>query len=72
MNSSTIEIKKIAAQLLSGMLANPHIYPTISDEMARGQKEQDLMVLAVEMAESLVNKVEKKGYKDIINAVQEN
>ncbi|MDJ0737441.1 MAG: hypothetical protein QNJ47_25805 [Nostocaceae cyanobacterium] len=60
MNSSTIEIKQIAAQLLAGMLANPHIYPMISDEMARGQKEQDLMVLAVEMAEGLIDKVEKQ------------
>lgn len=53
------ELKQIAAQLLAGMLANPHIYPMYSDEMARGQKEQDLLVLALEMAEKLIQRSEQ-------------
>jgi hypothetical protein len=54
------ELKQIATQLLAGMLANPHVYPTISDELARGQKEQDLIIAAIAMAESLITKIEKK------------
>ncbi len=34
MDDKVSEIKQIAAHLLAGMLANPHIYPTLSDEGA--------------------------------------
>ncbi|NET40247.1 MAG: hypothetical protein F6K19_51330 [Cyanothece sp. SIO1E1] len=54
------EVKQIATQLLTGMLSNPHIYPTISDEGARGQHEQTLMAIAIEMATSLIAKVEHR------------
>ncbi len=57
------EVKQIATQLLSGMLANPHVYPTVSDELGRGQQEQDLIIAAIAMAESLITKVEKNKNK---------
>ncbi len=60
MEIQTSELKQIASQLLSGMLANPHIYPMVSDELGRGQKEQDLIITAVTMAESLIKKAEQK------------
>jgi hypothetical protein len=41
------------------MLANPHVYPMVSDELGRGQQEQDLIIAAIEMAESLITEVEK-------------
>lgn len=47
------ELKQTASQLLAAMLSNPHIYPKISDEGGYGQMEQKLMIIAVEMAESL-------------------
>ncbi|BAY07368.1 hypothetical protein [Calothrix sp. NIES-2098] len=60
MASTVNEIKQLATQLLAGMLANPHIYPKISDEGAKGQQEQELIVIAIEMAEQLIAKVDKK------------
>lgn len=60
MEIQTSEIKQIATHLLAGMLANPHVYPTISDELARGQKEQDLIIASIAMAESLITRIEKK------------
>jgi hypothetical protein len=59
MESQAGEVKQIAAQLLAGMLANPHIYPAISDEGGKGQQEQELIVIAIEMAESLITKAER-------------
>lgn len=59
MDDKTSEVKQLATQLLAGMLANPHIYASVSDEKGRGQQEQDLIVVAIEMAESLIEKVEK-------------
>jgi hypothetical protein len=59
MELQTTEVKQIATQILSGMLANPHVYPMVSDELGRGQQEQDLIIAAIEMAESLITKVEK-------------
>ncbi|MDJ0532853.1 MAG: hypothetical protein QNJ70_10210 [Xenococcaceae cyanobacterium MO_207.B15] len=53
------EVKQLATELLSGMLANPHVYPMVSDQLGRGQLEQDLIITAIEMAESLITKVEK-------------
>ncbi|WP_019499322.1 hypothetical protein [Pseudanabaena sp. PCC 6802] len=60
MDAKHDEVKQIASQLLAGMLANPHIYPNISDEGGRGQLEQNLIVVALEMAESLIEHVESK------------
>jgi hypothetical protein len=54
------EVKQIAAQLLSGLLANPHIYPDISDEGVQGQQEQELIVVAIRLAESLIDKINQK------------
>ena len=63
MEPSKNEVKQIATQLLSGMLANPHVYPMVSDELGRGQQEQDLIIAAIVMAESLITKVEKNKNK---------
>lgn len=54
------EVKQIATQILSGMLANPHVYSMVSDDLGRGPQEQDLIIAAIEMAEILIAKVEKK------------
>lgn len=54
------EVKQIAAQLLAGMLSNPHIYASVSDEGASGQQEQILMRMAIDMAENLVSSVDKE------------
>lgn len=61
MNKHT-ELKQIASQILSGMLANPHIYATVSDEEGRGQQEQILILTAIEMAEKLIDKVENREH----------
>lgn len=60
MDAKTTEIKQIATQLLAGMLANPHIYAQVSEYLAQGVQEQDLIVLAIEMAQRLIDKVEKR------------
>jgi hypothetical protein len=54
------EIKQIAAQLLAGMLANPHIYANVSDEGSNGQQEQVLITIAIDMALSLIEKIESE------------
>lgn len=59
-NEKASEIKQIAAQILAGMLANPHIYASISDEGASGQQEQKLKIIALEMATQLIGGAEKK------------
>jgi hypothetical protein len=59
METNPSELKQIATQILTGLLANPHLYPMYSDEMARGQKEQDLIILALEMAEQLIKRAEQ-------------
>ncbi|MDY6896604.1 MAG: hypothetical protein SWZ49_00775 [Cyanobacteriota bacterium] len=64
MDAKTIEVKQIAAQLLAGLIANPHLYPTFSDEMARGQKEQDLILLAIGMARCLIEKADDEENLD--------
>lgn len=56
------EVKQTASQILAGMLANPHIYPKVSDEGARGQQEQELVVVAVEMAKKLLETVEQTNF----------
>lgn len=50
--------KQIATQLLGGILANPYVYASVSDEGGRGQQEQELILIAVEIAKSLIEKVE--------------
>lgn len=62
MKLDATEVKQIATQILTGFLANPHLYPTLSDEGAQGQTEQTLINIAIEMAESLIEKVEQKDY----------
>lgn len=52
------ELKQTASQLLAAMLSNPHIYPQMSDEGGYGQMEQKLILIAVEMAESLIQHIE--------------
>lgn len=52
------EIIAIATQLLSGMVANPHIYTVVSDEKDGGHQEQLLIMNAVRMAEAIVNRVQ--------------
>lgn len=54
------ELKQIASELLAGMLANPHIYANTSDEGATGQQEKKLIIIAIEMAENLINEVENR------------
>ena len=60
MESKADKVKQIAATLLASMLSNPHIYATVSDEGGRGQQEQELILIAIEMAENLIVKVDKK------------
>ncbi|MGA7935368.1 MAG: hypothetical protein WCA35_17595 [Kovacikia sp.] len=55
---TTNEMKQVAAQLLSAMLANPHIYASVSDEGVQGRQEQELIALAIAMAESLIAKID--------------
>lgn len=56
--STKDETKQIAAQLLSAMLANPHIYASVSDEGAQGRQEQELAMMAIAMAENLIAKID--------------
>ena len=62
MKSQSDEIKHIAAQLLTGMLANPHtyqIYPTQNGRL--NQKQQaELIETAVSLAEALIKKTETR------------
>jgi hypothetical protein len=60
METETNEVKQIAAQLLAGMLANPHVYASVSDEMGNGQQERDLVVVALRIAETLIEKAETR------------
>ncbi|MEL6552028.1 MAG: hypothetical protein AAFQ63_01005 [Cyanobacteria bacterium J06621_11] len=53
------EIVAIATKLLAGMVSNPHLYTTVSDEEGRGHQEQLLILNAVRMAEELVNRVQR-------------
>ena len=62
MESQAHEIKQIVAQLLAGMLANPHtyqIYPVESGKLNQEQQTQ-LIETAVCMAESLVERTEDR------------
>lgn len=55
------DLKQISTQLLSGMLANPHIYATISDSEAKGQQERIMISTAVMMAEKLLEEIDHSG-----------
>lgn len=62
MKSQTDEIKQVAAQLLAGMLANPHtyqVYLTESGKLSR-QQEQELIETTISLAESLIEKTETR------------
>ncbi len=61
MDSNQSELRQLAAQLLAGLLANPHVYPSVSDERSTGQQEQELLLMAIEMAEQLMQKVEGRS-----------
>lgn len=56
------DVTTIATQLLSGMLANPHIYSTVSDDEAKGQQERILISNAVMMAEALLEKIDESHH----------
>lgn len=62
MDNHSSEVKQIATQLLAGMLSNPHIYANLSDEGSQGQQEQALLLVAIEMAENLIAKVEQNQH----------
>jgi hypothetical protein len=55
------EMKQIATQLLSAMLANPHIYASISDEGVKGQQEQELIAIAIAIADSLITQINQRA-----------
>lgn len=59
--SRSSEVKQLASQVLAGLLANPHIYPNWSDAGVQGQREQTMIVLAIEIAEDLIDKVDSKS-----------
>ncbi len=61
MELSNTEVKQLATEILSGMLANPHVYPMVSDDLGRGPREQDLIIASIEMAESLISHVERRN-----------
>lgn len=54
MNPQVKEFQQTASQLLAAMLSNPHIYAQVSDEGAYGKMEQQLIIVAVDMAASLI------------------
>jgi len=62
MKSQSDEIKRIAAQLLAGILANPHTYQAYPTENGKlSQKQQaELIETAITLAESLVSKTEAR------------
>ncbi|NJO42231.1 MAG: hypothetical protein HC865_16800 [Cyanobacteria bacterium RU_5_0] len=60
MSEKNEQTKQIAAQILAGLLSNPHIYASMSDEGAQAPQVQELMGVAIEMAEHLIAKVEEK------------
>ncbi|HEY9728881.1 MAG TPA: hypothetical protein V6D50_20725 [Chroococcales cyanobacterium] len=61
MDSNATKVKQIASQRLAAMLANPHIYPNVSDDGIQVQCEQTLILLAIEMAEGLIEKAKYRS-----------
>lgn len=64
MSEKTEQTKQIAAQILAGLLSNPHIYANMSDEGAQAPQEQELMEVAIGMAEQLIARVEARVGKE--------
>jgi DNA-binding transcriptional regulator YbjK len=64
MNKNTEHTQQIAAQILAGLLSNPHIYANMSDEGAQAPQEQELIGVAIEMAEHLIARVEHRVEKE--------
>lgn len=60
MKSQADEVKQIAAQLLSGMLANPHLYEVYRAESGKLNREQqqELIETAIAMAGDLITQAE--------------
>ncbi len=58
MSFDSQHMQQVATQLLAGMLANPHLYASVSEEGGYGQQEQELIVTAIQMAESLIKKTQ--------------
>ncbi|MDP5339253.1 MAG: hypothetical protein NWQ28_11850 [Nodularia sp. (in: cyanobacteria)] len=71
MNSQK-ELKQTASQLLAAMLSNPHIYPKVSDEGSSGRMEQQLIIVAVEMAQSLNQHIEHSHLQGELELNQKN
>lgn len=63
--NSDEQLKPIAAQLLSALLANPHIYATISDEGAKGQQEQRLLLVAIDLATDLIASIDRSQSESV-------
>jgi len=61
MSKKAEQTKQIAAQILTGLLSNPHIYANMSDEGAQAPQEQELMKVAIDMAENLIARVEERS-----------
>ncbi|MEL6581024.1 MAG: hypothetical protein AAFQ14_14855 [Cyanobacteria bacterium J06621_12] len=62
MKSQSDEVKQIAAQLLAGMLANPHTdraYPMENGKLSKKQQDE-LVTTAIALAESLVEKTQTR------------
>lgn len=60
MSEKTEQAKQIATQILAGLLSNPHIYASMSDEGAHAPQEQELIEVAIGMAEKLIARVEER------------
>lgn len=62
MKSQVEEVKQIAAQLLTGMLANPHLYHVYQTESGKlnQEQQQELIATATAMAEALINQAENQ------------
>jgi hypothetical protein len=54
------QLLSVATQLLTGMLANPHIYSVVSDGGASGEQEIILRHIALDMAQTLINEVNNR------------
>lgn len=56
--SQVNQLQQTASQLLAAMLSNPHIYPKVSDEGGNGPMEEQLIIVATEMAKTLHQHIE--------------
>lgn len=53
-------LSSLAAQILGGMIANPHIYSMVSDEGVSRKQERILRHTALEIAEALISDAENR------------